>query len=447
MNFSYSDLLQKPYYFKKKSFFLEEFVCANISYTKRLENYPFYFFETLMPEHACDYGNALIENGLNFGHGVSFKNPEEAMKKSIFEAFERKFAKVYDEKSLIYASYNEVKNKAVNPHVFSLPDKEEHKNKLPYVKYTHNLKLHWKECMQVVKGTLKPVLIPASLIYSRYSWKNQKERIAPTLSPGIAAHVNYRSSFLSGLLEIIERDAFMLAWLKKLSFPKISFSISDLESGADAFEHISALGFKTTFIDITSDVGIPVVLTIIKNPSLKLNGTMFFGLGCSLNPYQAVQKSFMEALQGMSNVISFDYQSNEVVVEEEKIKTKFDLSCEDYFQQTAFLSKSKKQTKIGQMPFFDKYDVGKNMDFLLKYLEEKNLPAYFVDLTPKEINNDVAVCLTRAFIGNLMPMVYDIDCFRLSNRRVYTAKDNTSKTVKDIKYQNLNLLPHPLAIM
>lgn len=450
MKLTYEELFKIPYFYNKNVFVLDPFIAANINYIKRIEAYPFYFFETLTTEPKRDYGNGFVEDGLNFGHGVSFQNPEEAMCKSIFESLERKFAKVYNPKDLITASYNEIKNKAIDPHKFSLPSGDEFKKgKLPYVKYSADLKLHWKECMQILPGETKAGLLPASLVYSRYSWKNQKERIAPILSPGTAAHMNYRKAILNGLCEVIERDAFMVTWLQQISCPQIEIDISDFDVASELFKHLTLLGFKISFFNITTDVGVPVVLSVIEHNHLMWNGTICFGLGCDINPKEALLKSFLECLAGLSNYISFDYENSEVIVNEESILKKFDWDNSQYFKHTHFLKNSKHKIKLSDIPSEDRGDTGKNLETLIKILAGKKLEMFALDLTPRNLNDSKA-CIVRSFIAGLQPMVYDIDCFRLSNRRIYNAKSQMGHSAiskKKFEYDDLNLMPHPFAAM
>jgi len=449
MNFTYEDLFQKPYFYHKSVFNLNPFVASQLSYIKRIENYPFYFFETLMPEPPKNYGSGLIEDGLNYGHGSSFKNPEEALTKSIFEALERKFSKIYNPTKLIFDSYHNLKKRAVNPEIFSLPSREEYKkNNLPYVPYTPKLRLGWIKSYQVFPKKMQPVLIPAALVYSRYSWRNKKEWFTPNLSPGIACHLNYRNSFLRGLLELIERDAFMITWLHQLICPKIKIESKDLNEAQAVFDHLTFLGFSVDFINITTDINIPVILTIITNPSLNWNKTMVLGLGCHLSPLLALKKSFLEALSAITNYLYFDYEKKEIKVYPEKVKKKFSLNYKVYYKQAEFLGKSKNSLKIKDIPGYDRQDAGKNLEYLIQHLNQKELETFFIDLTPNELKESHAFCLTRALISGIQPMLYETDCWRFSNKRVFTAKSQMGKTTKKItQFKDLFLAPHPLAGM
>src|SRR6185369_5135188 len=144
---------------------------------------------------------------------------------------------------------------------------------LDYVRYSPDLKLSWKEGYQVVGRALTPVLIPASLVYSRFSWKNPGERFAPNLSPGLACHATLREAFLTGLCELVERDAFMLAWLHRRSPRRIRPETIVFAEAAEAHKHLTALGFVVHFLDLTSDLAIPVIATLIEHPGLPWDGT------------------------------------------------------------------------------------------------------------------------------------------------------------------------------
>jgi len=62
---------------------------------------------------------------------------------------------------------------------------------------------------------------------------------------------------------------------------------------------------------------------------------------------------------------------------------------------------------------------------------------YFVDLPPPGYEN-CRLCLTRAFIAGLQPMLYEPDCWRLNPRRLFGDGPPT--------FERLNVMPHPLML-
>ena len=47
--------------------------------------------------------------------------------------------------------------------------------------------------------------------------------LAPSTSSGLACHGSLEEASLSGLFELVERDAFMLVWSNRLSLPRLTW--------------------------------------------------------------------------------------------------------------------------------------------------------------------------------------------------------------------------------
>ncbi len=433
----YESLFQKPYFYEPPCFAIHPPLAAEIAAVRCLGQYPCHRYETLINEPPQDYGDGLRETGRNHGFGASFRDPAEALTKSVFEAWERKFAKVYDSAELIGGSYNELSGRAVSPSEFSLvSDWEYEQSPLPYVRYNPDLQLSWKECWRVGDRSTEPVLIPATLVYSRFSWKNPGERFVPNLSPGLACHTSLREAFLGGLCELLERDAFMLTWLHRRSPPRIRPETIAFDEAGEAHKYLTALEFLVHFMDLTTDVGIPVVLTLIEHPNLPWDGTLVLGLGCALNPQVALRKSFLEALVIMTNYVTVDPNRSELIVQRRPLP--FGLQAADYFRKVRFLLEGEREIAIQDIASHDRKDSGRSLEFLIDHLNDLGHATYFVDLTPRGYEN-CRICLTRAFIAGLQPMLYEPDCWRLNPKRLFKSSPTA--------YERLNVMPHPLMLM
>jgi ribosomal protein S12 methylthiotransferase accessory factor len=116
------------------------------------------------------------------------------------------------------------------------------------------------------------------------------------LSTGCAAGATADSATLHGLLELIERDAAALWWRGGRRGRPIA---ADGETGLEAAGLVAALrrgkdARRTWLLDITTDLGIPVVAAI----SATADGFGFaFGLGCRLSLAAAAGSAILELCQ------------------------------------------------------------------------------------------------------------------------------------------------------
>lgn len=120
-------------------------------------------------------------------------------------------------------------------------------------------------------------------------------------STGAACHGDARRAVINGILEIVERDAFMLAWLLRRSLPRIAFAPGDPDPGRirETFER---LDFDLSYVDITSDLGIPTVLGVLRDrhdPDLFL-----VDMVADPVPARAVAKLHRELAQFVSHALA-----------------------------------------------------------------------------------------------------------------------------------------------
>ena len=104
----------------------------------------------------------------------------------------------------------------------------------------------------------RPLWVPLTTTYMGLPLPIADHLLFP-LSTGLAAGTTFRQAVLSGLCEVIERDSLALFWLHQLRVPRIE--VEQPRCGSlRALRHSSnTAGTETTLLDLTTDVGVPVV--------------------------------------------------------------------------------------------------------------------------------------------------------------------------------------------
>ncbi len=117
-----------------------------------------------------------------------------------------------------------------------------------------------------------------------------------TMSTGVAAGQSFKAAIRNAILELVERDAAALWWiggarprtiaLEGHELPKLTKLVQDLRGGCSS---------RTSwFLDITTDLMIPVVAAVSVNQSGK---GFSCGLGAGLSLAEAAERAFFELLQ------------------------------------------------------------------------------------------------------------------------------------------------------
>lgn len=140
--------------------------------------------------------------------------------------------------------------------------------------------------------TGRPVLVPRRLCF--YSSPAAGDTFVLSSSSGCATGSCLPEAVLFGLLELIERDAFLLAWYGNLTLPRIDLDTcpSTVRALVDRAE---LQGYRLHAFDTRIDLDVPVVTSLaVRHDGGP--GLLSFAAAAHLDPRQAVTGALAEAL-------------------------------------------------------------------------------------------------------------------------------------------------------
>jgi YcaO-like protein with predicted kinase domain len=163
--------------------------------------------------------------------------------------------------------------------------------------------LAWEEVVNIQNGAKK--LIPSDLVWLITRIKGQALMAVQMGSNGVATGGSIEDAILSGLYEVIERDAWTLnQYLLDSGFLLKRTPLVDLPPRIEScIRKIDGANLKVHLFDITNDYKIPVFSAIILDLSGQCAGT-FGGYGCHLNAEIAAIRAITEAAQARCCYIS-----------------------------------------------------------------------------------------------------------------------------------------------
>lgn len=339
----------------------------------------------------------------------------------LFELLERVWAPHIHIADLVYRSRMEMEGEALDPARFVLLSDEEYASAKRFVRYSDALKLHWTECWRLPQaGSLSRALVPAAFVYPGFGVRCPDECFVPMLSTGIAAGTRYDEAILHGLCEVVERDAFALAWLRLIPPLRIPTDASCLGAGArSVLRDLEADRFEVRFFDLTLDIDIPVAMAAITDRRKGEKPQTVLGLGCSPWPTSALEKALSEALQLMTN--RYDFPGGIHVVTKSGAKSPSDQEVLGQTALAAFLANDDFSARF-DVPYNERQRTRtpEKLISCIAELESRGFQAFFCDLTPREIAGSEQFCLVRVLVPGLQPHLYEPDCWRLAGSRVYS---------------------------
>ena len=167
--------------------------------------------------------------------------------------------------------------------------------------------------------TGEPLLVPADVGFYQYRRRTAGDLPDTPETPrrgfffhesssGSALGGSYEEATLHSLLELAERDAFLLAWHRRRPLPRISHEeITDLECRL-LIRQIEDEGYDVHLLAATADIAVPVVWVM----AMRRDGRMptnFSSAGAGADPVQAARAGLWEVSQMVTGGINWDAEA------------------------------------------------------------------------------------------------------------------------------------------
>ena len=354
------------------------------------------------------------------------------------ESIERYSNITVDESRFNWATYNDVKKKAINPvDLILYSDKQYEKENFACSRFFPDSVIPWIKGYDIFSG--KQILVPADFVcYPRM----RKKPLVLESSNGAAAHTNMIQAILNGLFEVIERDALLIMWLNKLSMPTIE--INNLHySFNQSLKLINDFGMQVKLVDLTNDTNVPTVMAVCYNRPNKYPA-LVIGTASHIEPEKAIQKALFEMEILLVSVLEYP---NRRKVEPGYISTPYD-HCLFYLNPDMrkyweFVISSEKRSLL---PY--KTGKGTTDDYgllmqIVRSLHNLNHRPIYVDITPSDIRR-LGIHVVKTFITGFQPMYFKEDYARYS-QRLNTIPERLGYGRASRTSWKLNIAPHPLA--
>lgn len=189
--------------------------------------------------------------------GGAALTPEAALAAAIGEGVERYSAAIYRNRDLRAATYDTLDG-AVDPaDVVTFAPEQRAAGTVP--QYEPGDELQWVAGERLDDGT--EVQVPAQLVYLSYDMRDQPFVRAP-ISTGLAAGFELAGAVRRDLLEVVERDAFVLYYLTESPLPTIR--VPEREGSVGTLcDRLDRAGIDWYLLDARTDLGVPVVVAVL----------------------------------------------------------------------------------------------------------------------------------------------------------------------------------------
>jgi ribosomal protein S12 methylthiotransferase accessory factor len=230
-----------------------------------------------------------LHNSYWSGHGNNYRL---SMYLGMLEGLERYAGQMPRAKKVsIFDSYENLCPDALNPLDCGLYQPGfYHRNASFYLPFSRERKIPW------VWGysfrTERPILVPEQMVYY-LDYRTDHLNFVQECSNGCATGSSLEEAILFGLLELIERDTFLIAWYAKLGLPRIDHRSCQSKETLFMADRIDKLGYDLHLFDMRLDLSPPTVMGVGVRRGKGL-GNMLFAAGSGLDPEDAIRAALCE---------------------------------------------------------------------------------------------------------------------------------------------------------
>jgi thiazole/oxazole-forming peptide maturase SagD family component len=296
--------------------------------------------------------------------------------------------------------------------------------KKEYLEKLSQLTFNSVEGLEAVTGS--KVKIPAQLVYINYPF--QEPLIRPRISTGAATHETFEAAAILGIMENIERDAYMLAYYAKRDVPKIKLEgdLRELE------KYFSRYKLGLSVFETTTDVEVPSFMCV-NTDRTGIGPAVSIGLSAGLNSEDAIKNSILESQQVRQWI---RYENIERGVPEinfpEEIRSVIDRGFYWYpVKRISDMNFLLKEPKVKKQSDIISPKV-KNLEELTGLLQDKGVSTYLVDIGYSELKQ-AGFEVVKAIQPELHPLFLEESLPCLDSPRM----------LKYLGNKKINSTPHP----
>ncbi|GAB4056642.1 TOMM precursor leader peptide-binding protein [Catellatospora paridis] len=357
----------------------------------------------------------------------------------------------------VVASLLELGDAALDPRVCGVHS-DEFYEKNPYVtRFTPEREIPWVYGWSL--RDQRPVLVPEVLVY--YHATGMENRFVQETSNGCASGGSLEEAIYFGLMELVERDAFLLMWHGRSALPEIDPQSSARPATRHMVDRMAMYGYQARFFDTRITFDIPVVTGVAVRRDGGL-GTLCFGGGASLDPEAAMSAALCEIATDSVKV------RGRTLADEARLRTlteDFDLvrglhdhplmyGVPQMRRYAEFLIGPEGQPHTPARPVAEIYggsrpapplaiDLREDLQRCVEAVADKGFDVIVVDQTMPE-QRDLGLHTVSVLVPGLLP----IDFGWMRQRaplmpRVRTALRAAGLRDSDLRPQDLNPAPHP----
>lgn len=385
------------------------------------------------------------------GHTTSFQTSRRI---GILEGLERYAGHwARGRKVSVVDSYKNLAPDALDPRTCGVYREDVYKVKPYYKPFTVDSKLSWVWGYSLKQQ--RPILVPEPLAYYGGDTNGGTPFVFDN-SNGCAIGSCMEEAIFFGLLELVERDNFMLCWYAKLSPPRIDPWSSRNPSTLRLLDRMDKMGYDVHFLDTRLDTEIPTITAMVVNRKDEL-GKLVLAAGVGLDPEDAIRSALCEVSAYIASIatrvekrldqVRASAQDFTKVVYLEQHPLLYGLpemaKHTDFLLQNSGVRTVEETYKTYRAAHPPRHDLLEDLQYCIDIMFKLGMDVIVIDQTFPEVEG-TGLKIAKVIVPGLLPIDFGWGMQRAYNLpRLRTVPYSTGFLKQEFDPDLLNTTPHP----
>ncbi|MGW0411052.1 TOMM precursor leader peptide-binding protein [Streptomyces collinus] len=381
-------------------------------------------------------GIGAIRGGLRAAVGGKGATALQARVSALAEALERHSGYAEGGEATVRGSYRALQDRAVHPDTVQLYDPRQYAGRAEWNEahgpfqyvcepFDDDRETDWTPMWSLTERRQR--LLPTALLYYGVPQPQDAFTCLAT-SNGTAAGGTLEDAVLQGFLELVERDALALWWYNRTRHPAVDLDAFDDPWITELRRVHASLGREVWVLDITADLGIPVMAAVSRRTDGGPEHIMF-GFGAHLDPRVALRRALTELNQMMPHVLEDTPEGMAVTRDAEVAHW---LRTATTAAHPYLLPDGSSPTGPGTHAYTARDDLREDVEAAVALLREHGMELLVLDQT----RPDVGLPVVRVVVPGLRP-----HWARFAPGRLFDVPVALGRRAEPTRYEDLNPVP------
>jgi len=385
----------------------------------------------------------------SFGHEVLFcggnaLTTEAAQAAAVGEAVERSSACQVAFEDIYVARYDDIAFEALDPTGWDLfHPSTRGKAGFPYVAISCQAETSWVWGYSLTQE--RPVRVPASRVFSPFRAIAPGDSFDGPIISGYCTSLTLCEAIYGALMEVIERDAFMIAWANQLRVPRLEL---DRSTRCEVDKYLAAFaerGIQVRCVLIDLDLGAHTVVAIARSDRAG-DPASIISAAADLDAAAACRRALKELSANRLNVRHEMAQAGgslpqldvDTVIDERAHGLLY--ARREMVPYLDFWWNPDNSMPLPAVP--PEPDIPTRLRRCIDVIRREGLEVVAVDLTPPAIAS-LGLCTVKVLIPGTYPMVFDGRFQHFGGSRISNAPVAAGLRKTPTRFEEFFTVPHP----